>query len=270
MESWFQALTLGIVQGLTEFLPISSSAHIYLLASILKWEDPGAAFTAVVQIGTELAVVVYFRSEIWHLLRSLFAWFFVPAKRNSSDSRLAWTVVLGSLPIGVLGLALRSIIENDVRNFYLIACMLIVFGIILILIERTAVEIRQSELNFRTGILMGFAQALALVPGVSRSGATISMGLWLGLERRVATRYAFLLAIPAVFASGLLELTKLDESPISWGPTLLATITSFFVGLAVISGLLRFLANHTFTAFGWYRIALGLSLLTGAYLGIFN
>ena len=193
---------LGIVQGLTEFLPVSSTAHVYIVSQLFGWDDPGAAFTAVTQIGTETAVLVYFRGEIWHILKVLVGWFTQPRYRGTPDSRLAWGVVWGSLPIGVFGLLLRDYIEGDARNLTLIAVMLVLFGAVLIVVEWLPGRTRTSELDLRSGLAMGFAQALALIPGVSRSGSTISMGLFVGLERRAATRYAFLLAIPAVLASG--------------------------------------------------------------------
>lgn len=267
MIGWAEALILGIVQGLTEFLPISSTAHIFIVSQIAGWSDPGAAFTAVTQIGTETAVLVYFRGEIWHILKTLVGWFFHPKVRGTADSKLAWGVVWGSLPIGVFGLLFRNFIETDARNLQLIASMLILFGLVLIIVERLPNRPRTTELSLRTGLLMGFAQALALIPGVSRSGATISMGLIAGLERRAATRYAFLLAIPAVMASGALEATAISAGEVAWGPTLLATVTSFVIGLGVIAGLLRFLSKHTFTAFGVYRVALGSGLLVASLFG---
>lgn len=271
MISWAQALVLGVLQGLTEFLPVSSSAHLLVLSKVLGWDDPGAAFTAVTQIGTETAVLIYFRSEIWHIVRTLIGWFTKPRFRNTADSRLAWAVVWGSVPIGVFGLAFKRAIETQVRSLPLVAAMLIGFGVVLILVERVERRgRRRTELDFRTGMQMGFAQVLALIPGVSRSGATIAMGIFAGLERRAATRYAFLLAVPAVLASGLLEAFSIDGGNVAWGPTLLATATAFIIGLSVIAGLLRYLNRHTFAAFGWYRIGLGLLVFIGLGTGFIH
>lgn len=268
MLTWFQALVLGVVQGLTEFLPISSSAHILVISKLAGWQDPGAAFTAVTQIGTELAVVVYFRAEIWQVLRSIVGWFGSARYRGTSDARFAWAIVWGSLPIGGFGLLFKHQIETQVRSLTLVAAMLILFGVVLILVERFAHRRnRTTDLTIGVALQMGFAQALALIPGVSRSGATIAMGLAAGLERRAATRYAFLLAVPAVFASGLLEAFAIGAGPVAWGPTLFATAIAFVVGLGVIAGLLNFLRRHSFVGFGIYRIVLGSALLGAVAAG---
>lgn len=269
MIDWFQALVLGIVQGLTEFLPISSTAHVLIVSRLFGWSDPGAAFTAVMQIGTETAVLVYFRQEIWHIIRCLFNWFRSSHYRGTEDAQLAWAVVWGSLPIGVFGFAFRDFIEGDIRNLYVIATALIVFGLILILVERVELSVRRSsKLTMRTGLVMGFAQALALIPGVSRSGATISAGLFAGLERRAATRYAFLLAVPAVMGSGAYEALKIGSGPVAWGPTIFGTITAAVIGFFVIGGLLQFLNRHTFVSFGIYRVMLGAVLLVCVGAGV--
>jgi undecaprenyl-diphosphatase len=271
VNDWFQAIVLGIVQGLTEFLPVSSTAHILVISKILGWEDPGAAFTAVTQIGTEFAVLIYFRTEIAHILRTLARWFYNPKIRGTADSRLAWAVVWGSMPIAFFGLLFKSFIENEARNLWIVGTTLIVFGFILILVERYETSARRTtELSIRNGLIMGFAQALALIPGVSRSGATISAGILFGLERRAATRYAFLLAIPAVLGSGALEALSISEGPVAWGPTIVATITASVIGFGVIAGLLTYLQRHTFTAFGVYRIALGSMILASVGLGLLS
>jgi undecaprenyl-diphosphatase len=257
---WLQALVLGVVQGLTEFLPISSTAHVLIVSQVFGWQDPGAAFTAVTQIGTEVAVLIYFRREIGEIVRSLIQWFTVPASRGTSEARMAWAVVWGSLPIGVFGFVFQDFIVSDARSLTLVACTLIVFGIILMVAEHFPVR-RNTGLSPGTAVTMGFAQALALIPGVSRSGATISAGLLAGAERTVVTRYAFLLAVPAVMGSGLYEALSISEGPVAWGPTLLATCIAALIGFAVISGLLKFLQNHSFTVFGLYRVILGTGLL---------
>lgn len=256
--SWFEAVILGLIQGLTEFLPISSSAHILVLSQIFGWGDPGAAFTAVTQIGTELAVIVYFRHDLARIISTWCRSLFRPELRREFDARMGWYVILGSIPIGVLGLLFATQIETVARNLWITATMLAVFGVILGLADRFGRKDRALDtLRARDAALLGLAQAAALIPGVSRSGATISMGLALGLTREAAARYAFLLAIPAVLASGLYEATKIDgESTPPWAQTILATVIAFGVGYAVIAWLLRYLATNSYLPFVVYRIVL--------------
>ncbi len=273
MTEWLIAVFLGVVQGLTEFLPISSTAHIFLLSEIFGWGDPGAAFTAVIQLGTEAAVLIYFWRDISHLLMTFVKSIGNKAVRQTHEASLAWALVLGSMPIGVAGYILKDFIENDVRTVWVVATALIVFGLVLIFVERFAFP-RRSNMTIGAGLFMGIGQMLALIPGVSRSGATISAGIAIGLERKIATRYAFLLAVPAVFASGLYELNSaLSENVVAdikftWMQIAVATFVSFTVGLIVIAGLMRFLSKYTFSVFGYYRIALGLVLLALAASGI--
>jgi len=268
---WLQALVLGVVQGLTEFLPVSSTAHILIVSKLFGWTDPGAAFTAVTQIGTEAAVVIYFRSEIFGILRTLIRWFFDSRVRKTTESRLAWGVVWGSLPIAVAGFAFRHLIENQARNLIIVGAMLILFGFVLLGVERFETKARRtSELSIKNGLIMGLAQTLALIPGVSRSGATISAGIFAGLERRAATRYAFLLAVPAVFGSGLLEALKIGDGPVAWGPTIAATVIASLIAFASISGLLHYLGRHSFAVFGVYRIILGSTILLLVAAGILS
>ena len=273
MSEWLIAVFLGVVQGLTEFLPISSTAHIFLISEIFGWGDPGAAFTAVIQLGTEAAVLIYFSRDISHLLVTFLKSLTNKTVRRTQDATLAWALVLGSIPIGVAGYLLKDFIEKDVRNVWVVASALIVFGFVLIFVERFAFP-RKSKMTIGAGLFMGIAQTLALIPGVSRSGATISAGIAIGLERKTATRYAFLLAVPAVFASGVYELrSALSESVVadisfSWSQILVATTVSFTVGLFVIAGLMRFLSKYTFSVFGYYRIALGVILLALASSGV--
>ncbi|MEY2672483.1 MAG: hypothetical protein RLZZ508_360 [Actinomycetota bacterium] len=272
MSEWFIAVVLGLIQGLTEFLPISSTAHIFLVSQIFGWGDPGAAFTAVVQLGTETAVLIYFWRDISHLIGVLIKSISDSALRKSQDGILAWALVIGSLPIGIVGFILKDFIESDVRTVWVVATALIVFGVVLIAVERFAFP-RKSKMTIGAGLFMGIGQTLALIPGVSRSGATISAGIAIGLERRVATRYAFLLAVPAVFASGLYELNSALNNSVtdinfSVAQIVLATGISFAVGLFVIAGLMRFLAKYTFSVFGYYRIALGVILLILASTGV--
>ncbi|MDP9376516.1 MAG: undecaprenyl-diphosphate phosphatase [Actinomycetota bacterium] len=266
--SWFEAMVLGFIQGLTEFLPISSSAHLRISAALFGWEDPGAAFTAVTQIGTELAVVIYFRHDIATIARAWARSIRHREHRHDPDARLGWLVILGSLPIGVLGLLLQDQIETAFRDLRVTAATLIVFGVLLGVADKIGAKTRGlKDLTVRHGVLYGFAQALALVPGVSRSGGTITAGLLLGYERGAATRYAFLLALPAVFASGLFQLTEIGEGVATpWGPTLLATAIAFVIGLMVIAWLMRYLSTRTFMPFVAYRLALGV-LLLGLIMG---
>lgn len=267
---WFEAIVLGIVQGLTEFLPVSSSAHVLIVSQLFGWGDPGAAFTAVTQIGTELAVIIYFRRDIARILRAWFRSLYDPQARGDHDARMGWYVILGTIPIAVLGVAFASVIETAARNLWLVASTLIVFGILLGVADALGSRRKTTEdLNARDGILLGFGQALALIPGVSRSGATITAGLALGYTRASAARYAFLLAIPAVLASGLFEARKIgDDANAAWGPTILATVIAFVLGYAVIAWLLRYVSTHSFRPFVIYRVVLGLAVMVLLSLGV--
>jgi len=261
--TWFEAVVLGVVQGLTEFLPISSTAHVLLVSQIFGWDDPGAAFTAVMQIGTEAAVIIYFRHDIARIVSTWARSLVRPELRGSIDARMGWYVIIGTIPIAVIGFAFRDAIAGAARNLWLVATVLIVFGVVLGVADRIGrKEKRLTDLDPRTGVLFGLGQALALIPGVSRSGATISTGLFLGFTREASAGYAFLLAIPAVLASGLFEARKIgDGGEVAWGPTLLATAIAFAVGYAVIAWLLRYVSTHSYLPFVIYRIALGALLL---------
>jgi undecaprenyl-diphosphatase len=261
--TWFEAVVLGIVQGLTEFLPISSTAHVLLVSRLFGWDDPGAAFTAVMQIGTEAAVLIYFRHDIARIVSTWARSLVKPELRGHIDARMGWYVIIGTIPIAILGFAFKDQIAGAARNLWLVAAVLIGFGLVLGLADRIGRKEKElAELDARTGVVFGLGQALALIPGVSRSGATISTGLFLGFTREAAARYAFLLAIPAVLASGLFEARKIGESgEVAWGPTLLATGIAFVVGYAVIAWLLRYITTHSFLPFVIYRIALGGLLL---------
>lgn len=255
-----KAVVLGILQGLTEFLPISSSAHLAIYPQLFGWDDPGASFTAVCQIGTELAVLIYFRKDIWRIGSAWVRALFQPEYRGTLDARMGWYVIIGSVPIVVAGLALQATIRSDFRNLWIIGTMLVVLGVILGLADRFGSTDRTSkDIDLRDAALMGGAQALAVIPGVSRSGATISMGRILGLEREAATRFAFLLAIPAVVGAGLFELRKIGDgdNAYGWGPTITATVVSFVVGYAAIAWLLRYVSTKSFTPFVIYRVLLG-------------
>jgi undecaprenyl-diphosphatase len=264
-----EALILGLVQGLTEFLPISSSAHLRILGEFLpNAQDPGAAFTAITQIGTETAVVVFFWRDIVRIVSHWFGSFTGGVAPNDPDARMGWLIIVGSVPIVVLGIIFQDQIETVFRSLWIVATMLVVFGIILGLADWAGAKSRTLDhLTVPHGIAFGFAQALALIPGVSRSGATISMGLFLGYEREAATRYAFLLAIPAVVGAGLFELPEIPHGAEEYGvgPTVAATLAAFLVGYATIAWLLRYVSTHSYAPFVIYRIALG--TLTLALLG---
>ena len=214
MTDLLKAVVLGIIQGLTEFLPISSSAHLRIFPELFGWGDPGAAFTAVIQIGTELAVLIYFRKDIWRIGSAWVSSLFQPEHRGTLDSRMGWYIIVGSLPIVVLGVLLKDVIERDFRNLWIIGTTLIVMGVVLGVADRVGRTDRSiGKITLKDAVLMGAAQALALIPGVSRSGATISMGRFLGFDREAATRFAFLLAIPAVVGAGRLRAQGDPERP---------------------------------------------------------
>ena len=263
---YLTAVILGLVQGLTEFLPISSSAHISIVGQFLGQEDPGAAFTAITQLGTELAVLIYFWRDIVRIIRK---WCLSLAGRvatNDPDVRMGWLVIIGSIPIGLLGLFFQDQIETSLRSLWITATMLLVFAIVIMVAERVGTQRRElTELTWKHGIGYGLFQALALVPGVSRSGGTIAGGLFMGYTRKAAARYSFLLAIPAVMASGGLQVVEVvggeaEGSGTAWGPIFAATAIAFVVGYAVIAWFMRYITTHTFTAFMIYRVLLALGL----------
>lgn len=256
--NFVQATVLGVVQGLTEFLPISSSAHLLIVPRLLGWRDPGAAFTAVIQLGTMLAVLLYFWRDIVRIavtwLRSLFD----RELRHHLDARMGWYIGLGTIPISVVGLAFDSAIEGPARNLWINATSLVVMGLVLMVAEWAGRQKREvGDLNMRDGLLIGAFQCLALIPGSSRSGSTITGGLFLGYTREAAARYSFLLSIPAVVLSGLFELRKVGEGGVPVAGTAVATVVSFAVGYASIAWLLRFLVRHSTLVFVYYRVALG-------------
>ncbi len=283
---WFQAAVLGVLQGLTEFLPISSSAHLRIFPELFGWEDPGAAFTAVSQIGTETAIILYFARDIGRIIDAWFRSLFARRSRGGAsarrgrrrrgydptDARMGWFVIVGTLPIVAAGLALKDVIENDFRSLWIIGTTLVALGIILGIADRVGRKERgAADLRMRDAVAIGAAQALALVPGVSRSGASITMGLFLGLDRPTAARFAFLLAIPAVLGSGIYEWPSAMEegSVYGTGPTIMATVIAFLVALGVIAWLFRWIERRTFAPFIVYRIVLGsftlIMLMTGTW-----
>jgi undecaprenyl-diphosphatase len=264
--SLLEAIVLGIAQGLTEFLPISSTAHLRIIPAFAGWEDPGAAFTAVTQLGTMAAVLLYFRHDLVRIAR---AWLrSVPNReaRRELDARLGWYILLGTIPIGIFGVLFKDQIETGARDLYLIGVTLIVLGLVLLVADRTGRRDRSIEqIRTRDGFWMGMAQALALIPGVSRSGSTITAGLFLGLDRTAAARFSFLLSIPAVVLSGLLELGSIvsgEEGQHAGAPELVvATLLAFATGYLSIAFLLRWLTSHSMDIFVIYRVVLGTLVL---------
>ena len=264
--SILQAIVLGIVQGVTEFLPISSTGHLRIVPAFLGWDDPGAAFTAVTQLGTMAAVLLYFREDLLRITRAWLRSLRDRSARSELDARLGWYIVLGTIPIGIFGVLFKDRIETGARDLYLIGVALIVLGLVLLLAEKVGKRDRSMEqIETKDGFVVGMAQALALIPGVSRSGATITAGLFLGLDRSSAARFSFLLSIPAVVLSGLLELGSIlsGEEGQDTGATALivATVFAFLSGYAAIALLLRYLSNHTMVIFVVYRVALGALVL---------
>ncbi|MFM2023276.1 MAG: undecaprenyl-diphosphatase UppP [Actinomycetota bacterium] len=271
----FEAVILGLIQGLTEFLPISSSAHVQIAQELMGLSDLSkpqlTAFIATIQIGTELAVVLYFAKTIWQIVSAWFTGGFRRWKKQSQEAKMGWLIIIGSIPIAVLGLAFQSQIENDVRQLWVIAITLIVFGVFLGLADRFGQKRKAiTELDFKSGLAFGFGQALALVPGVSRSGGSITVGLMMGFTREAAARYSFLLAIPAVLAAGGYQFIKsfADLPSDLLFATSLATVVSFVSGYAVIAWLLRYLIRGSYMPFVIWRIAVGLGLIALLSAGV--
>jgi len=257
------AIVEGIVQGLTEFLPISSTAHLRIVPAFFGWPDPGAAFTAVIQLGTMAAVLLYFRHDLWRIARSWLRSLRDPALRGDLDARMGWYIILGTIPIAIFGFIFRDQIETGARNLYLIGSALIALGLVLYAADEVGRRTRTLEqINRDDGVTIGFAQALALIPGVSRSGATISAGLFRGFDRPSAARYSFLLSVPAVVLSGVFELRKVGgaHQP-DVGAVIIATLVAFVVGYASIALLLRYLVRHTMLLFVVYRVVLGVVVI---------
>lgn len=267
--SWVQVIVLSIVQGLTEFLPVSSSGHLRIVSQLFWGEDAGASFTAVIQLGTELAVLVFFAKDIWRILTAWFAGLADKSKRNF-DYRMGWMVIAGTIPVGIAGVLLKDVIRENFRNLWITATVLILFSLVFILAERRGKKTRGFEdLTMKDAVVMGLWQCLALIPGVSRSGGTISGGLFRNLDREVATRFSFLLAIPAVLASGLFSLPDAFDPQAGQAASglqlLVGSGIGFVVGYISIAWLLKFVSNHSFAWFAAYRIPLG--LLVMALLG---
>ena len=268
----FEAIVLGIVQGLTEFLPISSSAHLRIVPAFAGWEDPGAAFTAVTQLGTMAAVLLYFREDLWNIARAWLAGLRDPAKRGTLDSRMGWYLIIGTIPISVFGLAFDDQIEDGARSLTLMGCTLIGLGLLLLLAEKVADHDRDIEsITWKEGLIVGFAQAAALIPGVSRSGATLTAGLFLGFERAAAARFSFLLSVPAVVLSGVYQLQDIGGAgAVGVVPTAISTLFAFLSGYAAIAFLLKFLVTHTTAIFVGYRVILGAVVLALVAAGVIS
>lgn len=270
--SWLQVVVLSIVQGLTEFLPVSSSGHLRIVSELFWGADAGASFTAVIQLGTEAAVLVFFAKDIWRILT---AWFrgLVDKGARDFDYRMGWMVIVGTIPIAVLGFVGKDLIREGLRNLWITATVLVLFSFVFIAAEKYSKRDRGTgELIMRDAVIMGLAQCLALIPGVSRSGGTISAGLFLNLDREVATRFSFLLAIPAVLASGLFSLPDAFAPQAGQAASgmqlLLGTAIAFVVGYAAIAWLLKFVANHSFAWFAAYRIPVGLLVMGLLLFGV--
>jgi undecaprenyl-diphosphatase len=268
--SWLEAIVLGITQGLTEFLPVSSTAHLRIVPAVAGWDDPGALFTAVIQLGTMLAVVIFFWRDLVRIVRTWLSSLRHPELRSTLDARMGWYVIIATIPIGIFGLAFRNQIENGARNLYLIGITLIALGLLLLLAERVGRRVRDLEdVGLRDAVWIGFAQAMALVPGVSRSGATITAALFRDMEREAAARFSFLLSIPAVVLSGLFGLVELarDNGGASFSSLAIATVIAFFVGYVSIAFLLRYLAHHSTLVFVVYRVVVGSLVIALAAAG---
>jgi undecaprenyl-diphosphatase len=264
--SLFEAIVLGIVQGLTEFLPISSTGHLRIVPAFAGWDDPGSAFTAVIQLGTTAAVLIYFRKDLWRIARAWLRSLRRGGAADSADARIGWYIVIGTIPIGIFGLAFKHSIEHGARNLYLIGAVLIAFGFVMLAAERYGQRRREiASMTPADGIFIGGAQALALVPGVSRSGATISAGLFRGLTREAAARYSFLLSTPAIVLAALFELKGIVDGSehvrASGGDIVIATLFAFVVGYWSIAFLLRFVTRHGLVWFVVYRVILGTLVL---------
>lgn len=263
----FQALILGIVQGITEFLPISSTAHLRIVPAMLGWSDPGAAYSAIIQLGTTLAVMVFFARDIWMIGRDWVRGIIDRKPFGTFEARLGWYIIAGTLPVVAAGLLLKKFVEGSFRSLYVIAGALIVLALILTAAERLARHARDlKSVTLRDGVVVGLAQAMALVPGSSRSGVTLTAGLFLGLKRDAAARFSFLLSIPATFAAGVYELRHAFHAPeggpaLAAAPLIVGTVASFVFGYASIAGLLRFLQTRTTMVFIVYRVLLGIAIV---------
>jgi len=269
--SLIEEIVLGITQGLTEFLPISSTAHLRIVPAFLGWDDPGAAFTAVVQLGTMAAVLIYFRHDLLRIAGSWLASLREPERRSELDARLGWYLLVGTIPIAVFGVIFKDEIETGARNLYLIGSALILLGLLLLVADQVGSHDRALEqIRTRDGVTIWLAHALALVPGVSRSGATITAGLFEGFDRPSAARFSFLLSVPAVVLSGLFELRHVGNAEGTLAGLAVATLLAFVAGYASIAFLLRYLVTHSTALFVAYRVVLGTVVLVLVATGVIN
>jgi undecaprenyl-diphosphatase len=272
--NYFDAIILGIVEGLTEFLPVSSTGHLTIAEKILGLhtdDDAVTGFTAVIQMGAIAAVVVYFARDIWNIARTWVLGLVKPEYRGHRDFRMGWYVIVGTIPVGIVGFALRDVVKNDLRSLWVVAIALICWSAVMWAAERSARQDRsEKRLNLTDALVVGLVQCVSLVPGVSRSGATISAGLFRGLDRVTATRLSFFLSIPALLAAGLFELKDALGGDISPGETVVGTLVAFVVAYASIAWLLRFVAHHAITWFVPYRVALGAVLLVLLASGVMS
>jgi undecaprenyl-diphosphatase len=262
---FLQALILGVVEGLTEFLPVSSTGHLTITEKLMNLDIDDktvTAFTAVIQVGAIIAVIVFFRADIWRIVSAWVSGITRPEVRGSFDYRMGWYVIVGTIPVGIAGVLGKDLVTGPLRNLWWVASALIVWSVVMVLAERVATQRRgERELGMRDAIFIGVVQVVSLVPGVSRSGATISAGLFAGLDRVTATRMSFFLSIPALTAAGLFELPSAVSGNIPLGSTVVATVVSFVVAYIAVGWLLRFVAHHPITWFVGYRVALGVVLL---------
>ena len=282
--NFFQAIFLGLVQALTEYLPVSSSAHIRIIGDLMLGSDPGAAFTAIIQIGTELAVILYFRRDIIRILGAWFGSLFGKEGKDfksrmgahNPDTQMGWFIILGTMPILIAGLLFKHAIEGSLRNLWITVTVLVLFGVLLWVIDARSKQVKtMKEMTWKDALIFGIGQMLALIPGVSRSGGTITFGRAMGYTREAAVRVSFLMAIPAVFGAGILEAVSAVKDVAAgdagmfpgWGPTIAAAIVAFVVGYVVIIGFLKFVSTFSYKAFAIYRIGLAvvvaLLLITG-------
>lgn len=282
--NFFQAIFLGLVQALTEYLPVSSSAHIRIIGDLMLGSDPGAAFTAIIQIGTELAVILYFRRDIIRILGAWFGSLFGKEGKDfksrmgahNPDTQMGWFIILGTMPILIAGLLFKHAIEGSLRNLWITVTVLVLFGVLLWVVDARSKQVKtMKEMTWKDALIFGIGQMLALIPGVSRSGGTITFGRAMGYTREAAVRVSFLMAIPAVFGAGILEAVSAVKDVTAgdagmfpgWGPTIAAAIVAFVVGYVVIIGFLKFVSTFSYKAFAIYRIGLAvvvaLLLITG-------
>ena len=282
--NFFQAIFLGLVQALTEYLPVSSSAHIRIIGDLMLGSDPGAAFTAIIQIGTELAVILYFRRDIIRILGAWFGSLFGKEGKDfksrmgahNPDTQMGWFIILGTMPILIAGLLFKHAIEGSLRNLWITVTVLVLFGVLLWVVDARSKQVKtMKEMTWKDALIFGIGQMLALIPGVSRSGGTITFGRAMGYTREAAVRVSFLMAIPAVFGAGILEAVSAVKDVAAgdagmfpgWGPTIAAAIVAFVVGYVVIIGFLKFVSTFSYKAFAIYRIGLAvvvaLLLMTG-------